>query len=97
NSDRIEKEKLKQIEWCIKRRCQMIDGKQGKMLASLLEKPFNHVVVDKLLKNQNNIRVLTCDPEKVKEKTKKFIQKQFRRRCFDSDALGEEWVQVYAH
>src|SRR5260363_218461 len=34
NSDRIEKEKLKQIEWCIERRCQMIDGEQGRMLAS---------------------------------------------------------------
>src|SRR5260363_107885 len=96
NSDRIEKEKLKQIEWCIERRCQMIDGEQGRMLASLLEKPFNHVVVDKLLENQNNIRVLTCDPGKVKEKTKEFFQNQFRRRCFNSDALGEEWAQVYA-
>ncbi|CAG8766075.1 26663_t:CDS:2, partial [Gigaspora margarita] len=95
-SDRIEKEKLKQIEWCIERRCRMIDREQGKMLASLLEKPFNHVVVDKLLENQNNTRVLTCESEKVKEKTKEFFQKQFRRRCFDSDALREEWVQVYA-
>src|SRR5260363_5517 len=74
----------------------MIDGEQGRMLASLLEKPFNHVVVNKLLENQNNIRVLTCDPEKVKEKTKEFFQNQFRRRCFDSDTLGEEWAQVYA-
>ncbi|CAG8689482.1 36860_t:CDS:2, partial [Gigaspora margarita] len=47
--------------------------KQGRMLASLLEKPFNHDVVDKLLENQNNTRVLTCDPEKVKEKTKEFF------------------------
>ncbi|CAG8555022.1 21002_t:CDS:1, partial [Gigaspora margarita] len=68
----------------------MIDGEQGRILASLLEKPFNHVVADKLLENQNNTRVLTCNPEK------EFFQKQFRRRCFDSDALGEEWVQVYA-
>ncbi|CAG8843533.1 33361_t:CDS:2, partial [Gigaspora margarita] len=81
-------EKLKQIEWCIERRCQMIDREQGRMLASLLEKLFNHVVVDKLLENQNNTRVLICDPEKVKEKTKEFFQKQFRRR--------EEWAQVYA-
>ncbi|CAG8676520.1 41865_t:CDS:2, partial [Gigaspora margarita] len=81
---------------CIERRCQMIDGEQERMLASLLEKPFNHIVVDKLLENQNNTRVLTCDPEKVKEKTKEFFQKQFRRRCFDSDALGEKWAQVYA-
>ncbi|CAG8762082.1 45675_t:CDS:2, partial [Gigaspora margarita] len=96
NSNRIEKKKLKQIEWCIERQWQMIDGEQGRMLASLLKKPFNHVVVDKLLENQNNIRVLICDPEKVKEKTKKFSQKQFRRRCFDSDALRREWAQVYA-
>ncbi|CAG8726975.1 403_t:CDS:2, partial [Gigaspora margarita] len=73
-----------------------LEKEQGRMLASLLEKPFNHVVVDKLLENQNNTRVLTCDLEKVKEKTKEFFQKQFRRRCFDSDALREKWVQVYA-
>ncbi|CAG8741086.1 12448_t:CDS:2 [Gigaspora margarita] len=96
NSDRIEKEKLKQIEWCIERRYQMIDSEQGRMLASLLEKSFNHVIVDKLLKNQNNTRVLTCNSKKVKEITKEFFQKQFRRKCFDSDALGEEWAQVYA-
>ncbi|CAG8792783.1 41239_t:CDS:2, partial [Gigaspora margarita] len=95
NIDRIEKKKLKQIEWCIERRCQMINGEQGKIIASLLEKPFNHTIIDKLLENQNNTRVLTCDPEKVKEKTKEFFQKQFKRRCFDSDALGEEWAQVY--
>ncbi|CAG8584794.1 17356_t:CDS:2 [Gigaspora margarita] len=46
------------------------DLKQGRMLASLLEKPFNHIVVDKLLENQNNTRVLTCDSEKVKKKQK---------------------------
>ncbi|CAG8488446.1 11622_t:CDS:2 [Gigaspora margarita] len=76
NSDKIEKEKLKQIEWYIERRYQMIDREQGRIIKSLLKKPFNHAVVDKLLENQNNTR--------------------FRRRCFDSDALGEEWAQVYA-
>ncbi|CAG8799799.1 22636_t:CDS:2, partial [Gigaspora margarita] len=96
NSNKIEKEKLKQIEWYIERQYQMIDGEQRRILASLLEKLFNYVVVDKLLENQNNTRVLICNSEKVKEKTKKFFQKQFRKRCFDSDALGEEWVQVYA-
>ncbi|CAG8840993.1 75_t:CDS:2, partial [Gigaspora margarita] len=55
------------------------DRKQGRMIASLLEKPFNHTVVDKLLENQNNTRVLICDPKKVKEKTKEFFQKQFRK------------------
>ncbi|CAG8653546.1 1247_t:CDS:2 [Gigaspora margarita] len=70
--------------------------KQERMIASLLEKPFNYAVVNKLLENQNNTRVLTCDPEKVKEKTKEFFQKQFRRRCFNSDALEEEWARVYA-
>ncbi|CAG8802284.1 3826_t:CDS:2, partial [Gigaspora margarita] len=65
NSDRIEKEKLKQIEQYIKRRCQIIDEEQGRMIVSLLEKPFNHAVIDKLLKNQNNTRVLTCDSEKA--------------------------------
>ncbi|CAG8816729.1 86_t:CDS:1, partial [Gigaspora rosea] len=40
NSERVEKEKLKQIDENIEKRCQMIDGDQGRMLASLLEKPF---------------------------------------------------------
>ncbi|CAG8841306.1 10948_t:CDS:2, partial [Gigaspora margarita] len=61
---KIEKEKIKQIKRCIERRYQMIDGEQGKIIVSLLEKPFNHAVIDRLLENQNNTKVLICDSEK---------------------------------
>ncbi|CAG8857140.1 12297_t:CDS:2, partial [Gigaspora margarita] len=59
---RQEHKGLEQI--CIERRYQIIDEEQGRTIASLLEKPFNHTVVDKLLENQNNTRVLICDSGK---------------------------------
>ncbi|CAG8816755.1 45749_t:CDS:2, partial [Gigaspora margarita] len=63
--------------------------------SKLTRKTFNYAIVDKLLENQNNTRVLIYNPEKVKEKTKEFFQKQFRKRGFDSNALKEKWAKVY--
>ncbi|CAG8807183.1 42714_t:CDS:2, partial [Gigaspora margarita] len=71
---KIEKEKIRQLKRCIERQCQIIDREQGRIIVSLLEKPFNHAVVNKLLKNQNNTRVLVYELEQVKEKTKEFFK-----------------------
>ncbi|CAG8689589.1 9661_t:CDS:2 [Gigaspora margarita] len=53
---------------------------------------FNYTVVDKLLKNQNNTKVLVCELEQVRKKTKEFSLE----KGFDSNALREKWAQVYA-
>ncbi|CAG8665228.1 5628_t:CDS:2 [Gigaspora margarita] len=42
NLERIEKEKLKQIEWCIERQYQMIDEEQGRMI----KKGFNREALE---------------------------------------------------
>ncbi|CAG8769407.1 20456_t:CDS:1, partial [Gigaspora rosea] len=68
NSERVEKEKLKQIEEDIEKRCQMIDGDQERMLASLLEKPFKCAIIDKIIESSNNSRTLISEPLQVKEK-----------------------------
>ncbi|CAG8827754.1 18246_t:CDS:2, partial [Gigaspora rosea] len=69
NLERVEREKLKQIKENIEKRCQIIDGDQRRMLASLLEKHL--------------------------KKTRDFFQRQFRKRGFETKALGKEWSQVY--
>ncbi|CAG8763456.1 9553_t:CDS:1, partial [Gigaspora rosea] len=62
NSERVEKEKLKQIEENIEKCCQMIDGDQGRMLASLLEKPFKCAIIDRIIESSNNSRALISEP-----------------------------------
>ncbi|CAG8655637.1 23305_t:CDS:2, partial [Gigaspora rosea] len=58
--ERVEKEKLKQIYENIEKCCQMIDGDQGRMIASLLEKPFK-CAIDRLIESTNNSRTLISE------------------------------------
>ncbi|CAG8799805.1 12810_t:CDS:2, partial [Gigaspora rosea] len=93
NSERVEREKLKQIKENIKKHCQIIDGDQRRMLASLLEKPFKCAIIDKIIESSNNSRTLISKPLQVKKKTRDSFQRQFRKRGFKTKALGKEWSQ----
>ncbi|CAG8854030.1 18117_t:CDS:1, partial [Gigaspora margarita] len=44
--------KLKEIQEKINNRCELIDGKQDKILASLLDKPFSKIKIDRLVKEE---------------------------------------------
>ncbi|CAG8795386.1 9111_t:CDS:2, partial [Gigaspora rosea] len=68
NSERVEKEKLKQIEENIEKHCQIIDGGQGRILASLLEKLFKCAIIDRIIESSNNSRVLISELLQVKKK-----------------------------
>ena len=67
----IDNQRKKEIEENVERRCQMIDGEQGQMLSSLLEKPNRKIKIDKLIKTTENGRELLIEPEEVLEETKK--------------------------
>ena len=61
----------------------MIDGEQGQMLSSLLEKPNRKIKIDKLIKTTENGKELLVEPEEVLEETKEHYQGQFRARYFN--------------
>jgi hypothetical protein len=83
-AEEIERQRLKEIEQNIERRCQMINGKQGRMLMSLLDKPLNKIRIDRLVELEDLNRKLITNPQEVLEKTKKHFQQQFRIRNFQS-------------
>ena len=91
----IYNQRRKEIEENIEKRCQMIDGEQGRMLSSLLEKPNMKVQIDRLVKKVNCNRELVIEPEEVLSKTKKHYQNQFRARRFDQKICNDRWIEIY--
>ena len=91
----LEIEKRKEIEDSIEKRCQMIDGKQGKMLISLLDKPSKKIKIDRLIKEADGSRKLFIEADEVLDETKKHYQNQFRSRNFDQEILKERWMENY--
>ena len=73
----------------------MIDGKQGKMVASLLEKPYKKIQIDRLLVEHEMQRELITDPQEVLTKTKEHFQKQFRSRNFNQELWKNNWEEIY--
>jgi len=67
----------------------MIDGKQGKMLISLLDKPTKKIQLDRLINEENSRRNLVIKPAKVLKKTKEHYQNQFRLCHFDQNIYRE--------
>lgn len=94
-AEEIEQQRRKEIEENIERRHQMIDGKQGKMLASLLEKPYRKIQIDRLLEEKDNYKELITDPDEVLKRTKEHFQNQFRPRHFDQNLWEENWKEIY--
>ncbi|CAG8655588.1 24355_t:CDS:1, partial [Racocetra persica] len=58
-----EQQKRAEIEENIERKYQMIDRKQGRMIASLLEKPFKKIQINRLLVNYELQRELITNPK----------------------------------
>jgi len=94
----LSEEKLhreKEIKKYVQKRCEMIVDEQKKMLRSLLERPFNKVVLDRILIKENDEYELISEPNEVLSKTNKHFKEQFRRRNPRLDLLNEEWRSIY--
>ena len=89
-SSEIETLKKREIEENIEKRCKMINGKQGKMLTSLLDRPSRKIQIDRLIENTNGYRKLIVEPQEVLDKTKKHFQNQLRLRNFRKESLNGE-------
>ncbi|CAG8715483.1 12203_t:CDS:1, partial [Gigaspora margarita] len=71
----------KKIQKKVKKRCEIIVNKQGQMLISLLNKPYNKIIINKLvLEKQDHSRKLVTKPEEVMSLTEIHFQNQYQKR-----------------
>jgi hypothetical protein len=94
-SSEIETLKRREIKESIEKRCQMINGKQGKMLTSLLNRLSSKIKIDRLIEDTNGYRELIVEPLAVLDKTKKHFQNQLRLQNFRKENLNDEWEKIY--
>ena len=75
----------------------MIHGRQGKMLKSLLEKPFNKIQLDRVIVQENGTWKLLNSPQEVLDKTKEHFQRQFNGTStpIESSAMWQEWAEYF--
>jgi hypothetical protein len=77
NWERVQR---KQIEENIDKRCEMIRTNQGKMIASLLNRPYKKIVLDRFIKQTEEETNLLTSPEDVRTGVAEHYKKQFRKR-----------------
>ncbi|CAG8792414.1 22579_t:CDS:2 [Gigaspora margarita] len=71
----------KEIQEKVKKYCEMIVNNQGQMLVSLLNKPYNKIIINMLvLEKQDHSRKLIKKPEKVMSIMEKHFQNQYQKR-----------------
>ena len=75
--DRCTKNK---INTAVDRRCERIDGEVGRMLSSILDKPYNKIRIDRVLKQKEDRHVLISKPSAVLEQTKEHFSEQFKKK-----------------
>ena len=73
----------------------MIQDEQGKMLKSILDKPYSIARLDRVLEEIDNSYQLYMNPKDVLTKTHSFFQEQYNRSSPNLDLLSPEWKQIY--
>ena len=79
----------KQIEENIDKRCEMIKTNQGKMIASLLNRPYKKIVLDRFIKQVEEETSLITDSEDVRVGVAEHYKKQFRKRNTKLEEMSE--------
>ncbi|CAG8819383.1 35715_t:CDS:2, partial [Gigaspora margarita] len=88
--------KNKEIQKKVKKHCEMIVNNQGQMLVSLLNKPYNKIIINKLvLEKQDHSRELITKPEEVMSITEKHFQNQYQKRNTRPNLLTQKWAEIY--
>src|ERR1043165_10251328 len=73
----------------------MIKTDQGKMIASLLNKPYKKIVLDRFIKQEENLTCLVSEPESVKAGVAEHYREQFRKRNTKLAKMSERWKEIY--
>jgi hypothetical protein len=92
NWERVQR---KQIEENIDKRCEMIRADQGKMIASLLNRPYKKIVLDRFIKQVEEKTNLLTSPEDVRVGVAEHYEKQFRKRNTRLEEMSKEWKEIY--
>ena len=71
---------------------------QKQMLNKLLEYPHNKIIIDRVLvqnKNKFENKKLVTKSDNIKKKVVKHFKRQFRKRNYRFDIIGQEWANIY--
>jgi exonuclease III len=90
-----EQAQRRQIEENIDKRCEMIKTDQGKMIASLLNRPYKKIILDRLIKQVGEETHLVTKPEEVKADVAEHYKMQFRKRNTKLEIMTEKWEEMY--
>src|ERR1043165_5850740 len=90
-----EQKQRKQIEENIDKRCEMIKTDQEKMIASLLNKPYKKIVLDRFIKQEEETTCLVLESELVKAGVAEHYSEQFRKRNTKLAEMSERWKEIY--
>jgi len=91
----LKQDQRRQIEENIDKRCEIIKTDQGKMIASLLNKLYKKITLDRFIEQEEKLTNLTVEPELVKIGVAKHYKKQFRMRDTKLEEMSERWKEVY--
>jgi len=81
----------KQIEENIDKRCEMIKTDQGRMIASLLNRPYKKIILDRFIEQEGEETILITELETVKAGIAEHYKKQFRKRNTKLKKMLEDW------
>jgi len=73
----------------------MIKTDQGKMIASLLNRPYKKIVLDRFIKQEEELTCLISEPESVKAGIAEHYREQFRKRNTKLEEMSESWREIY--
>jgi hypothetical protein len=73
----------------------MIGTEQGKMITSLLNRPYKKIVLDRFLEETEERACLQTEPEAVKIGVAEHYKKQFRKRQTKLEEMETKWRKIY--
>jgi hypothetical protein len=90
-----EQKQRRQIEENIDKRCEMIKTDQGKMIISLLNRPYKKIILDRFIEQREEETKLVTEPDAVKEGIEEHYKRQFRKRKTKLKTMSESWKEIY--
>src|ERR1043165_7575282 len=73
----------------------MIKTDQGRMIISLLNRPYKKIILDRfIIQNEEEVS-LTTEPNTVLSGLAKHYENQFRKRNTKLEELSKEWKEIY--
>src|ERR1043165_8837182 len=65
------------------------------MIASLLNRPYKKIVLDRFIKQEGESMCLVSEPESVRAGIAEHYKEQFRKRNTKLEEMSERWKEIY--